>query len=342
MYMESEHSLTACTPKPQVGTRNDWFLQLPIVRLLFSGTGPVSSFFIIAGFALAYKPLALSRKGRWLDIFSTLASSTFCRGIRLYLPAITAIFCNLITFCFGWWQVKDEFPARQPTLSLQILDWLQDLYMMNIWSWTECYPRYSFQLWTISIEVRASMVIFLTLPVYVVMRRPFQMILLLLIIFYADVYLLWEIPLFLCGILLADISQARQLRSESKRPATYEPILLGARPPKNPTWRVVLMNFAQAILLTFALFILSAPDFCIDSTPGYRILSRLIPPFDPRFYPSFGAFLTVFLVSSSSPSWAVNRFILNSSLLQYFGRTSFSLYLVHVPLLCIVSDRIFT
>ncbi len=42
------------------------------------------------------------------------------------------------------------------------------------------------------------------------------------------------------------------------------------------------------------------------------------------------------------PSWAVNRYILKSSLLQYFGRISFNLYLVHVPLLCIVSARIFT
>lgn len=168
------------------------------------------------------------------------------------------------------------------------------------------------------------------------------MILLLLTIFYAYVYLRWEIPLILCGILLADISQARQLRSESKRQATHQPILLGARLPRDPTWRIVLMTFAQAILLTFAFSILSAPDFCIDSTPGYRIFSRLIPPFDHRFYPSFGAFLTVFLVSSSSPSWVVNRYILNSSLLQYFGLISFSLYLVHGPLLCIVSDRMFT
>ena len=341
-YGLSQQDLTACISNPQANTRNDWFLQLPIVRLLFSGTGSVSVFFIIAGFVLAYKPLTLSRKGRWLDIFSTLASCTFRRGIRLYLPAIAAIFCGLITFRFGWWQGINQ-PARQPTVLLQILDWLQDLYMMmNIWSWTEYRPRYAFQLWTISIEVRASMVIFLTLPVYVMMRRPFQMILLLLIIFYAYVYLRWEIPLFLCGILLADISQARQLRSESKRQATHHPILLGARPPRDPTWRVVLMTFAQAILLAFALFILSAPDFCIDSTPGYRILSRFIPPFDDRFYPSFGAFLTVFLVSSSSPSWVVNRYILNSSLLQYFGRISFSLYLVHVPLIYIVSDRIFT
>ena len=95
------------------------------------------------------------------------------------------------------------------------------------------------------------------------------MILVLLIIFYAYLYLRWEIPLFFCGILLAGISQARQLRSESERQTTYQPILMGARPLRDPTWRVVLMTFAKALLLSFALFTLSAPDFCIDSIPGH-------------------------------------------------------------------------
>ena len=86
---------------------------------------------------------------------------------------------------------------------------------------------------------------------------------------------------------------------------------------------------------------LCAPDVCIVFTPGYRNLSRLIPPFDENFYPSFDAFLTVFVVSSSPPSWFVNRYILNSSLLQYFGRISFSLYLIHGGLMGIFSNRIF-
>ena len=38
----------------------------------------------------------------------------------------------------------------------------------------------------------------------------------------------------------------------------------------------------------------------------------------------------------------MNRYFFNSSLLQYFGRISFSFCLVHGPLLNIVSDRIFT
>ena len=359
-YGLSQENLATCIQKPDAVMRNNSFLQLPIVRLLYSATGSVSVFFIVAGFVLAYKPLALSRECRWLDLYSSLASSTLRRGIRLYLPAIAATFCSLVTFRCGWWQYKgiltswnqisttevsEPVIATQPTLLLQIRHWLQDLYMMmNVWTWAEYYPQYDAHLWTISSEFRASLVIFLTLPVYVTMRRPLQMILVLLIIFHAYIYYRWEVALFLSGILLADIAQQRQLKCKGKTQATCQPILLGSRPPGDPLWRVIVISLIQALLLILALYTLSAPDFCIDHTPGYRVLSRLIPQFDPaphRFYPSFGAFLTVFLVSYNSPSWIVNRYLLNSALPQYFGRISFSLYLVHGPLLHIMGYRLF-
>lgn len=189
------------------------------------------------------------------------------------------------------------------------------------------------------------MVLFLVIPVYVITRRPFQIILVLLLIFYAYAYNRWEVALFLSGLLLADMSQARQLRFEDRREASQQPIYLGARPPRKAIWRVVLANFVQVLLLIFALYTCSAPSFCLKYAPGYRVLFRLIPQFDIeyyRFYPSFGAFLTLFLVSYNSPDWFFNRYILNSSVAQYLGRISFSAYLVHGPLLHIVGYRLFT
>ncbi|CAF9907789.1 hypothetical protein IMSHALPRED_006494 [Imshaugia aleurites] len=361
-YALTQEDLAICIQKPEVVMRNDSFLQLPIIRLPFSATGSVSAFFIIAGFVLAYKPLALSRQGRWQDVLSTLASSTFRRGIRLYLPTVAASSFSFITFCLGWWQYRDVIMswdqisstelseptiARQRTLLLQILDWLQDLSMMiNNWNWAQRYPRYNVHLWTISSEYRASMVVFLTLPVYVMIRKPFRMIIFLLIIFYAYIFHRWEVALFLSGILLADMSQARQVRSEERSEASHQPIFLGPRAPRPPIWRAILKHSILGLLLTLALYTLSAPDFCLDYTPGYRLLSRLRPQrFESEFhlfYPSFGALLLVFLVSYNSPDWFLNRYILNSSATQYFGRISFSLYVVHGPLLHIVGYRLFT
>ena len=102
------------------------------------------------------------------------------------------------------------------------------------------------------------------------------------------------------------MSQARQPTFEYRRKASQQPIFLGARPPRKAIWRVILANFTQSLLLIFALYTCSTPPFCLEYTPGYRILSRLIPRFDieyHRFYPFFGAFLTVFLVSYNSPDW---------------------------------------
>ena len=360
-YGLSQEDLAVCIQEPNVVMRNDSLLQLPIVRLLYSPTGSVSAFFVIAGFVLAYKPLTLSRKGRWLDVFSSLTSSTFRRAIRLYLPAIAASLLSLITFRFGWWQYRDVLVSSplsnqisttevsepviisQPTLLLQVGDWLQDLSnMINNWSWPEYYPKYNAHLWTIGSELRASMVVFLTLPVYLMMRTPYRVILILLLIFYAYAYHRWDVTLFLSGIMLADLSQARQMSFEDERDPSHQPIFLGGAP--RPTWRIILHNLLQVLLLILALYTLSTPDFCLAYTPGYRHLSRFIPPPVPethRFYPSLGALLTVFLVSYNPPSWFLNHYILNSSVAQYFGRISLSLYLLHGPLLHIVGYRLF-
>ena len=162
-YGLSRDDMATCIQNPDIVMRNDHFLQLPIPRLLYSGTASMSAFFIISGFVLAYKPLALSRKCRWQDISSTLASSTFRRGIRLYLPAITSSFLSLATFCFWWWQYQDNLTSfnqisttriskkplvgpeplitSQPTLLLQIQDWLQDLSSLtNYLDCDEYYP----------------------------------------------------------------------------------------------------------------------------------------------------------------------------------------------------------
>ncbi len=45
------------------GETNNRFLQLPIVRLLYSGVPMVALFFIISGYALSYKPVLLIQHG---------------------------------------------------------------------------------------------------------------------------------------------------------------------------------------------------------------------------------------------------------------------------------------
>ena len=79
---------------------------------------------------------------------------------------------------------------------------------------------------------------------------------------------------------------------------------------------LVTTDFVQGLMLALALYTPSTPDLCLEYNPGYRVLSRLIPRSDIKphlFYPSFGAFLVVFLVSYNSPEGFFNRYILISS-----------------------------
>ncbi|OJJ44459.1 hypothetical protein ASPZODRAFT_135284 [Penicilliopsis zonata CBS 506.65] len=51
------------------------------------------------------------------------------------------------------------------------------------------------------------------------------------------------------------------------------------------------------MFLLIALFLMSAPPLCVQYTPGYRLLTRLIPSFDPQTFRFYPAIVSVTLVS---------------------------------------------
>lgn len=66
-------------------------LQLPIVRIIYSGRPMVHVFFIISGFVLCYKPIKQIHEQQYSALSSTLSSSIFRRAIRLFLPSFICI-----------------------------------------------------------------------------------------------------------------------------------------------------------------------------------------------------------------------------------------------------------
>jgi peptidoglycan/LPS O-acetylase OafA/YrhL len=97
------------------------------------------------------------------------------------------------------------------------------------------------------------------------------------------------------------------------------------------------------ITIIIGLYLMSAPDYCISRTPGYRTLSVLIPPHDERdwrFYPSVGAILLVAALAHSPRDGLLVRG-LESRLIQYLNRISYSLYLVYGPVMHGVGYRVF-
>jgi peptidoglycan/LPS O-acetylase OafA/YrhL len=86
------------------------------------------------------------------------------------------------------------------------------------------------------------------------------------------------------------------------------------------------------ILLSIgALYLMCQPDARGDITPGWVYLTSLIPEWwnveKYRYWQSVGAVLFVFAVGHS-PSW--QRFF-NTGFVQYFGKISYAIYLMHGP-----------
>ncbi|CAK7226425.1 hypothetical protein SCUCBS95973_006195 [Sporothrix curviconia] len=76
-----------------------WLIQLPFLRLIISGPPQVALFFVISGYALSYKPLKLSRMGRFADAYKAIASSSFRRWPRLFfMPIIITFITAFMTY----------------------------------------------------------------------------------------------------------------------------------------------------------------------------------------------------------------------------------------------------
>lgn len=149
------------------------------------------------------------------------------------------------------------------------------------------------------------------------------------------VYLLdrWDVALFFAGLLAADTSIACRAQTYGALQTTH----------RCPSHRAVLA-VARGLSILGSLYLLSSPDFCMASTPGYQLLSRLIPSSDPapfRFLPNIGGMLLVVLVTHVEVEKSMVNKLLNSALLQYLGKISFSLYIVHGPLVHTVGYAVF-
>lgn len=88
------HYIYAYCPQHEFGYDGAFhtnLIQLPILRLLYAGPAMVKIFFVISGFALAWKPMKLLKgpaSNRNEKLLNVLSSSILRRYPRLYLPIL--------------------------------------------------------------------------------------------------------------------------------------------------------------------------------------------------------------------------------------------------------------
>ncbi|TQV99491.1 acyltransferase-like protein [Cordyceps javanica] len=327
-------------------------LQLPIVRLFFSGHGMVSMFFVLGGYVNALRPLSLIRSGNLDDLAPALSSSLLRRFVRLCLPPLVSTFIIAMTVYLGLWEparsnldlirFTDGFPPRQDTLIGELGHWCSEMMkLFNLASSTS--TQYDVHLWTVPTELRASLVLLMSLLMLARCTTTARLSLMALLTAYTINCGRWEMSLYLAGAYLAELEMMRSSPGSSAKTAGsgYITPPNGAAKPDGGTeprpQRRPLRRLGLALILFTSLFLLSCPSEAIERSAGYRVVLKLVPSglsSEPmRFIHGLGAVMAVYVVSHSKTLQQP----FTSALSQYLGSISYSLYIMHGPVLHIVS-----
>ncbi len=321
------------------------FIQWPFVRLLVAGPPQVAVFFVISGYAISYKPLKLARQGHWAEFSGALSSAVFRRHSRLFIPAVTISFCTAVAAYLGsfggeGWEdvaVPARVPPRPGNFTMQLQNWYgHTIHLVDPVSQDMFRGRpngYDPNLWTLPVEFDCSMIIFLCLAAFARLGPRARMGFTLGLMVYTNYYTYWPVFLFASGMFLCDlrfhldgVSPANSEYEHSYSPASAESISVA----------LVFRKALWTASFIFALYVLCMPEIGRGGrdTPGYKTLASLIPeayagrsPDD--FWVPLAAVLLLFTIDRASHL----QDIFTGPFTQYLGRISYSLYLIHGPLL---------
>jgi peptidoglycan/LPS O-acetylase OafA/YrhL len=303
-------------------------------------------FFVISGYAISYKPLDLARKGRWADFNSALASSVFRRHSRLFIPAATVSFFTALATYLGWFgtegwgdvAVASRQPPRPGAFLPQLYDWAaHTIEMVDPFSRNDNRGMSNFydpNLWTLPIEFDFSMVVFLCLAAFSRLRPLVRLIMTFGLLCYANYYTHWRVFLFISGMFLCDLKfYLAENEPTSSLPEHTGDITEDQTPTH--TKNTTLIKAAWTVSFILTIYLLSMPEIGRGGrdSPGYKTLAAMIPSqyagSPDHFWIPLGSAWLVFTIDRASHLQAIftHRFP------QYLGRISYSLYLVHGPLL---------
>ncbi|KAJ3528758.1 hypothetical protein NM208_g10061 [Fusarium decemcellulare] len=324
------------------GHKDTSIFQLPIVRLLYSGSPMVCIFLVISGTAFSLKLARLMEKGDWDLLYRTIESMILRRGIRLLVPSLLVSFTLMLMAHMHLCDIQSAVPYEGPPELLEEFWMKQPQFLPSIWhqvrEWSDFtvakvlipstwrgtttgrdygdleHVEYGSQLWTVAVEYWSSILLFATLLGTARLRPAWRLSLFAVLFAFSFWISRWDFALFLYGSILAST------------PAFQMKML--------PSTRTIPSTCFCISLLLFGLHLASFPELGGANTPGFAWLCLVSS--NSRFWQSIGAALTVATVGNIK---AVRR-ILSCSLLLYFGRISYALYLVHIPLLLTLGWRL--
>ncbi|KAK8045939.1 hypothetical protein PG996_014003 [Apiospora saccharicola] len=311
---------------------NYHFAALPFVRSFFTGGHyAVSVFFVISGYVLSSKPLSLIHERDYVKLGDNVASALFRRWLRLYLPFIATTFVYMsLWHVLGLWIIDTN---RQKTWPNEVWNWYAEFKNFSFVFNTGGNPwfSYNFHLWSIPVEFKGSIVVYTSLLAFSRCSKSARLWCETALIFYF-MYIsdAWYCAMFVSGMLICDLDL---LAKKQQLP----PVLSRLSSIK---------KFIFYHLLALSLYLGGVPEANRDMQSlrkmrGWYYLSFLKPQafFDGKWFYLFWA---ASLLVASVPRIPWLKAFFEGGFCQYLGRISYSLYLVHGPVLWTLGDRFYT
>jgi peptidoglycan/LPS O-acetylase OafA/YrhL len=310
-------------------------LQLPFIRVIYSARPMVHIFFIISGYVLALKPLKQVHTKQYAALSSTLSSSVFRRGIRLFIPSFITLFVMALTVYYGI--ADSRYASAFMTLYYQLSDWQETCWRLLWASWAIndiSYPApvYNPALWTIPVEFSQSLLLFIAilgLSRCVTQARLFILAGVMAFCFYSGELYSLE---FLGGMFIAEVTilQDRSLLSPTLSPTDLPKFTFDDIPIRCTKASTIKKRLVQGFWIgnvVCGLFIASWTNSHVSGVWGLRVLDAHTPePYEgQRIWFCLGAFQ---IVAACTQVRLLQDFF-TSPIAQYLGRISYALYLTH-------------
>lgn len=290
--------------------KNSSTWQLPIIRFVYSGAAMVSVFFVVSGYVLTHRFAQKMHRHEFDSLYSGLTSLTFRRAIRLFLPALAS--CMLAYVCaslgiipipkrVGGKKFQHGLPALLKYLDLESTPWTWDAYMKGF---------YNPQLWSISLEFRGSMVVFLVALGLARSRTSVRLLVQFLLTVHAFGHKRWDVALFVAGMSVAELDVL--VNTSSSRKA-----MMQKKRTKIVLWTMIIVG----------VYLAGFPRDNGTQSLGYTFTKDIWPytEYRRRFWLSIAAILIVLPL----PYLPILHSFFNTGLIRYLGKISFALYLIH-------------
>lgn len=291
-----------------------FFAKSPL-NFLYNGHFAVCIFFVLSAYVLSYRFFRTKE-------LSIVSRSAIRRYIRLEIPIIVSVL-------FSWLMLKTGLYHNLSVAPMTHSQWwlgtwfhfAPDFYQALKESIWDCFfafnhtTSYNSVLWTMGIELQGSFLVFSFLAVFGKTRNRLIPYLAMILIFAKGYYLC-----FVFGLILSDLHNSdyrvRGIIRHSVNRFTIALLLVfcalfGSFFPDNRSALFEFMNNKWLTSLGLDLFI---------------------------FYHTLGAVIVCFVVLNFIPL----QKILSIGICSFLGRISFSLYLIHFPIICSLQCILFT